>query len=444
MALQTTLTNTCPFQTADLSKAIVTKNSSILHYEFRTEASVLSSAVQSPGAVLPGTYYLFGRTADGCYTEPVAVTVTNQPCQNAIPACLSNPAYVAIKFDSLNWAKGTIQLTAQLKGSATQPTWQSAGGGLFTDAGAKTCYLFSETDRQRGYATFTLVVSDPDGDGPCQGASTQQTVTAPSREIVGLSKKVSEPLWVTDGKNRLVELTYLLTVANFGKNDLKNIQVADDLEAAFSSSGAQIHSITTRADSGLVINTAYSGRGADTSLITSGRLEAGRQAHVWLTVRLDVSQANTLTFANIALVKAIDANGGLCVDQSTNGAEVDPDQNGNPADNNEPTTITLHSLQREEGSTVFIPEGFSPNGDGINDRFVIQYVPEDVTVHVEIYNRWGNLVYQNINYKNDWDGASNQGVKTADTKQGLPDGTYYYQIRLSDGREFVRFLTLAR
>jgi gliding motility-associated-like protein len=442
--LLTTLTNTCPFQTADLSKAITNKNGVGLRYEFRSEPAISASVVQSPGAVIAGTYYIFGRNADGCYTEPVAITVAITPCQNAIPPCLSNPASVAIQLDSLDWAKGVVQLKAQLGGSATLPNWQSDGGGLFTSTGSTARYLLSESDRQRGTTTFTLSMADPDGSGPCVGVSTQQTLTAPSREIVGLSKKVSEPIWVVDGKDRLVELTYQLVVANMGKNTLKSIQIADNLDVAFVSVGAKIHSVNVQADSGLVLNAAYTGRGIDTTLVKSGNLPVGGHARVLLTVRLDISQANTLTFSNIASTQAVDVNGGICRDRSTNGIEADPDQNGNPADNDEPTSISLHSLQPEESETVFIPEGFSPNGDGINDRYVIQRVPVGVTVQLDIYNRWGNLVYQSLNYTNDWDGTANQGVKTADAKQGLPDGTYYYQIRLSDGREFVRFLTLAR
>ncbi|WP_245859554.1 gliding motility-associated C-terminal domain-containing protein [Spirosoma aerolatum] len=442
--LQTKLTSNCPFQTVDLSKAIINKDASIQRYEFRTEASLLAPAVQSPGAVGAGTYYLFGRTVDGCYTEPIAIVATIKPCQNAIPPCLSNPAFVAIRLDSLDPAKGVVRLTAQLGGSANNPSWQSDGGGLFTNTETKARYLLSEADRQRGATLFTVSIADPDGDGPCVGASAQKLVMTSSRELVGLSKKVAEPIWLTENQKRLVELTYQLTVANLGKQALTGIQLADDLDAAFSGAGAQIQSVNVRVDSDLVINKNYTGLGTDTILVTGGTLQAGEQAHAWLTVRLDVSQANTLTFTNKAMAQAVDATGNICRDRSTNGLDTDPDQNGNPADNDEPTVISLHSVQGEDYSSVFIPEGFSPNGDGVNDRFVIQNVPTGITIQVEIYNRWGHLVYQNMNYKNDWDGTSNQGVKTADSRQGLPDGTYYYQIRLSDGREFVRFLTLVR
>ncbi|GAB2520504.1 hypothetical protein GCM10027085_08010 [Spirosoma aerophilum] len=445
MALITPLTNGCPYQTADLSKVITNKNPELSnYYQFRTGPTLNSTAVQSPGAVGAGTYYIFGRTQDGCYTAPVAVEVTIKPCQNAIPPCLSDPARLTIRLDSLDWAKGVVRLTAQLGGSASGVSWQNDGGGLFTENSRLARYLLSETDRQHNKTIFTVSTPDPDGAGPCVGSSVQKVISAPANEILGLSKKAGEPVWMTEGGTKVVELTYQLTAVNLGKNPLTNVQIIDDLEAAFGASGAVVRSVTTRADKGLVINPAYTGRGANTSLLTSGSLAAGQQSHVWLTVRLDVSQANTLTFSNEAVATGLDVNGGLCLDRSTNGSESDPDRNGNPGDNSEPTPVTLHSLKPDEAETVFIPEGFSPNGDGINDLFVIKYLPEGVSVQLEVYNRWGHLVYQNASYKNDWDGTPNQGISVAAAKEGLPDGTYYYQIKLSDGREFVRFLTLAR
>ena len=443
----TTLTNGCPFQTADLTHTIPDSNDAEMghYYAFRMGPSPDAPAVQSPGAVPTGTYYLFSRNVEGCYGPPTTVTVRIQSCPNAVAPCLSNPATVAARLDTLDWTKGVVRLRGQLGGSAEGATWQSDGGGLFTDAGLNARYLLSETDRQRGTATFVLSTPDPDGRGPCAGARAQLTVAAPSREVAGLSKQVGEPVWVGEGATRLVELTYQLTAVNLGQHALTNVRFSDDLATNFAATGVRIHSVSVRADSSLVVNPAYTGRGADTTLIRDGNLAVGGRGHIWLTVRLDVGQANTLTFSNQASLLATDANGNLCRDRSTNGADADPDQNGNPADNDEPTRVTLHSLPPEAGATVFIPEGFSPNGDGVNDRFVIGGLPVGITVHLEIYNRWGHLVYRNPDYQNDWDGTANQGLKAAGGKpDGLPDGTYYYQIRLSDGREFIRFLTLVR
>jgi len=106
-------------------------------------------------------------------------------------------------------------------------------------------------------------------------------------------------------------------------------------------------------------------------------------------------------------------------------------------------TTQQNAQTDEEPTSIFIPEGFSPNGDGVNDLFVIRYVPAEVNVRLDIYNRWGNRVYHRENYQNDWDGTANEGMGVA-TGKGLPDGTYFYQVTLSNGQEFTRFMTLVR
>ena len=63
-----------------------------------------------------------------------------------------------------------------------------------------------------------------------------------------------------------------------------------------------------------------------------------------------------------------------------------------------------------------IPNVFTPNGDGRNDVFEIIGIEGFDRIEVTIVNRWGNEVYRNDDYQNDWGG------------QGLTEGTYYYLI----------------
>jgi gliding motility-associated-like protein len=91
---------------------------------------------------------------------------------------------------------------------------------------------------------------------------------------------------------------------------------------------------------------------------------------------------------------------------------------------------------------VFVPEGFSPNGDGAHDAFVISCI-ENKETKIQIFNRWGNLVYKSDIYNNDWNGTCNTGLLSANGD--LPSGTYYYIVRI-EGEEKDRtgFLTLWR
>ncbi|WP_425076900.1 gliding motility-associated C-terminal domain-containing protein [Psychroserpens sp. S379A] len=79
---------------------------------------------------------------------------------------------------------------------------------------------------------------------------------------------------------------------------------------------------------------------------------------------------------------------------------------------------------------LVIPNGFSPNDDGKNDWFNIQGLYDVFPNHkLEIYNRYGTLVFQGNNNKK-WYGKANKGLlKTSNT---LPVGTYFYVLNLND------------
>jgi gliding motility-associated-like protein len=71
--------------------------------------------------------------------------------------------------------------------------------------------------------------------------------------------------------------------------------------------------------------------------------------------------------------------------------------------------------------TVKPTNAFTPNGDGYNDVWVI-YEPGCIKqLEVDVYNRWGSLVYHADNYNNDWNGEYQN--------KPLPDATYYYVIK---------------
>lgn len=74
-----------------------------------------------------------------------------------------------------------------------------------------------------------------------------------------------------------------------------------------------------------------------------------------------------------------------------------------------------------------IPNTFSPNGDGIHDKWEIQYLDTYPGCTVEIYNRYGQLVFQSKGYSIPWDGNFKG--------RPLPAGTYYYIIDPKNGRK---------
>jgi gliding motility-associated-like protein len=84
------------------------------------------------------------------------------------------------------------------------------------------------------------------------------------------------------------------------------------------------------------------------------------------------------------------------------------------------------SIILTEPFVLELPTGFSPNGDGKNDLFVIHGIESYPDNTVTIYNRWGNVVYSTSGYSNDWNGNSNNG-------QALPDATYFVILEINKG-----------
>lgn len=72
---------------------------------------------------------------------------------------------------------------------------------------------------------------------------------------------------------------------------------------------------------------------------------------------------------------------------------------------------------------LIIPGAFSPNGDDYNEYFEIEGLREDSEVNLRVFNRWGQLVYESLGYKNNWAGTHNNGKK-------LPADIYMYRVEI--------------
>ena len=98
-------------------------------------------------------------------------------------------------------------------------------------------------------------------------------------------------------------------------------------------------------------------------------------------------------------------------------------------DYNITTSDTINITYKDCEDTLIIPNIFTPNGDGKNDYFFIKNI-EYWSINLQVFNRWGNEVYKEDNYQNNWDGKSKGNP--------LADGTYFYIIKAKgkySGRE---------
>jgi gliding motility-associated-like protein len=98
----------------------------------------------------------------------------------------------------------------------------------------------------------------------------------------------------------------------------------------------------------------------------------------------------------------------------------------------------------KEAAVVFEPEGIlTPDGNGVNDHWIINDIDRYTDNNVKIVDRWGSLIYQAAGYNNDniaWDGVSKDG-------KSVPTGTYFYVIVVHRGETVVErtgFIELIR
>lgn len=95
------------------------------------------------------------------------------------------------------------------------------------------------------------------------------------------------------------------------------------------------------------------------------------------------------------------------------------------------TTQAAVTLQATAGCEVSLPNIITPNGDNLNDRLVVRGAAAG-TVALAVYNRWGRVVYQQTDYRNDWDAA------------GQAAGIYYCLVTTDTGRHYKGWVEVLR
>lgn len=136
------------------------------------------------------------------------------------------------------------------------------------------------------------------------------------------------------------------------------------------------------------------------TITTNGELAKDQTIVVRVHAKVDVMATGSIT-------------NGIAVWNQTKNPDLDT-----PDDETETSPIPVDS-------ELFIPNMFTPNGDGLNDRFVIRGIQQYNQRELIILNRWGTQVYNNKNYNNDWDGSN------------LIEGTYYYILRVKGQGDWI-------
>ena len=151
----------------------------------------------------------------------------------------------------------------------------------------------------------------------------------------------------------------------------------------------------------------------------------------------------TINNVSIPATNNADCDGdGVTNADEINGADGDPLTTEDNTDPNDPCDFNKNQITVTVTSNVIcdnglhVPEGFSPNGDGVNDVFVITGLSQYPNHSFMIFNRWGNKIYEASPYNNDWDGINHFGVTVGGNI--LPIGTYFYIIELGDDSDPIK------
>ena len=84
-----------------------------------------------------------------------------------------------------------------------------------------------------------------------------------------------------------------------------------------------------------------------------------------------------------------------------------------------------------------VPTLFTPNYDGKNDVFILEGIESMGRAELIIFDRLGVIVYEDKDYRNDWDGVDYNG-------NPLPDDTYFYVVNGENGKRVSGFVVLRR
>ncbi len=316
-----------------------------------------------------------------------------------------------------------------ITGTATQVV---GTGNIALRSSVANAYVWSNGAAARditatGAGSYSVTITDNNG---CTATSDAYVITAldPYKVADVLKKLTKAPELQSDGS---FIMNFRVYASNLRAELLDSVRIKDDLTKVFPSS-TQFEVTGIQASGNLVANNLYNGNSNIEMLANGSQLPGMKTDSVQIAVKV-FSNGFAGTLHNTAELTGKSPYGVFKI------ASNDPTV-GNGTLVRSPTPFTIPAVD------LFIPSGFSPNRDGTNDLFVITR-PFNTSINLEVFNRWGNLVYRNREYKNEWGGRGNQPNNILGEE--LPDGTYYYIVLATDKttgsvRKFAGFITLKR
>ena len=232
-----------------------------------------------------------------------------------------------------------------------------------------------------GSSDFPDPDSTPGNNDPNEDDQAQAAIAPPA---IGAAKSVSDgPINNGDGT---FTLTYDILATNFGTVPLSDLQVTDDLAATFvGATGFVVDSVTSI---GFSANPAYDGTADTNLLLGTDTLNVGDTALIALTVTVTPG-ANNGPFNNSATASGTGPLGTPVTDDSQLGVNPDPDADGDPTNNNDPTPVSF-AEGPQIGLAKRVNGAVANNGDGtftFDYTFVVQNVGDVLLTDAQVIDR---------------------------------------------------------
>jgi gliding motility-associated-like protein len=349
-------------------------------------------------------------------------------------ASVSNPSSPIILPTAVNYAYTVAENASYTGDVSVKDTPGSVGGNTWKVVinsvyGAVTMnanggFTYTPETGYTGSDSFTYSLTDASGN------SSTAIVTMnvqPASTFLVVEKYSGKVTMNADGT---YSWKYTIVLNNHQSVKIDAISITDDLTKVFAS--PITYTVTgITATGNLVSNGLYDGSNYTNTLSSTqdSWLAATSKDSIMIEMKVDAHgfTGNVYNQAIFSGTSTFMGNvTGILSDDSTNTAASYP----------RPTITYIPEA-------FFIPDAFSPNGDGIDDYFVIKH-SDGLKLNIQVYNRWGELVYRSTDYQNNWDG---KGVNSFLGKD-LPEGTYYYILLTTDAsgdeKKYSGFITLRR
>lgn len=341
------------------------------------------------GSLAPGAYCLAATDANGCAAQQ-CVTLTGPEALTASTTASDASCGESTGTADLAVSGGTAPyIYAWSQGSTMQNLDGLAGGSysvVVTDANGCTA-----TAEALVGSTPPLVAEGTASDAICHGGTDGSITVNVTSGAAPFAYAWSHGLATSDAMG-LSAGTYAIMITDSNGCTWSQAWTIEERPELI------IDAVTSNYSGGYEVST-HQGQDGSIDLSVSGG--APPYAYSWSN-GASGSAANALG-AGIYTVTVTDANG--CSAQ-----------------------LTIELTAPED---LIMPTGFTPNQDGFNDAFIVQGLDAHPANLLTVLNRWGNVVFEQLNYRNDWSGDSSTG-------DALPNGTYFVILNINNGERTLQ------